>query len=341
MAAKSKSIIGYDPHYQVQEVIGKGAMGEVMLCHDEYLDRPLVIKRMQLSLLNSREMQERFQREVLVLSHLRHPNIVDIYGFWLREGQLHLSMEFVNGWTLRQLMDQVPRPPLWVTLVVLWEALVALEYAHADYAHRHIGPVIHRDIKPTNMMIGFNGRLKLLDFGISKPRQSSEITQPGTQIGTIAYMSPEQVHEDAVTPATDIFSMGVIALEMLGGKHPFRAANALQTCRNVLEQDPDWSRYFSGVPASLGLLLRQMLRKDPARRPTAQQALEALQPVLDGLPRDPCALMGNYILHVRHPEEVPPPPEPRLAARVTPGWLYALVGVLAGFVAGLVAARFG
>jgi len=336
MAAKPKKLEAINPPFEVTGIIGQGSMGEVLLCHDPYLDRMLVVKRMQLSLLESTEMRDRFAREVQVLAYLKHPNIVDIYGYWTSENMLHLSMEFINGWTLRQLLDQTPQPPLWVTLGILWDTLNALAYAHAKYAHKSIGQVTHRDLKPTNMMIGFNGRVTLLDFGISRvSRDGKDITQAGTQVGTVAYMSPEQVNEESVTTSTDIFSLGIIFWEMLSGQHPFRASNAVATYRNIIELEPDVRKLPSHLPKDLVNLLKGMLSKDSDRRPTAQQALDQLGKILAGHPRDLSPYLGHYILHTRKPDNYPPAPEPPVVSLQGPPWFLLAAGVAAGFAIGL------
>jgi len=341
MASKPKKLDAINPPLEVTGVIGQGSMGEVLLCHDPYLDRMLVVKRMHLNLLESTEMRDRFAREVQVLAYLKHPNIVDIYGYWTSEGMLHLSMEFINGWTLRQLLDQTPQPPLWVTLGILWDALDALAYAHAKYAHKRIGPVTHRDLKPTNMMFGFNGRISLLDFGISRvSREGKDITQAGTQVGTVAYMSPEQVNEEVVSTPSDIFSLGVILWEMLSGQHPFRASNAVATYRNIIELQPDVRKLPSNLPKELVQLVQSMLIKDAEKRINAQQALDLLGRILAGHPRDLSPYLSHFILHTRKPENYPPPPEPPQISLQGHPWYLLLAGIAASVSVGLLLGHF-
>jgi len=343
MATKPKKLLSYQPEYEVTDTIGKGAMGEVLLCHDPYLDRAVAVKRMQLSFLQSEKMRQRFEREVLVLSYLQHPSIVEIFGFWSSsDGMLNLSMEFVNGWTLRQILDKDPQPPLWVSLALLWNTLEALSYAHAEYAHHKIGPVTHRDMKPTNIMVGFNGRLKLLDFGISRPDlpvEDQELTQEGTQVGTIAYMSPEQAQSQRITTATDIFSLGVITWEMLSGKHPFRHSNAMRTTTNIVSLQLSESGLPDTVPRYVKQIVLRMLEKDSRKRASAEELLPMMQAAMEGLPRDLSPYLGQYVLHIRKPENVPPPPnlKPKYASR--PLWQIIAAGCTAGFLFGLLVGK--
>jgi serine/threonine-protein kinase len=338
MAPKQKRIQSINPPLEWVHSVGKGAMGEVNLYHDPFLDRTVVVKQMNSDMLDSPEMIKRFEREVQVLSCLKHPNIVDIYGFWMAETKLYLSMEFINGWTLRQLLEAEKRPPHWVCMAILWDMLTGLEYAHATYAHKDIGPIAHRDIKPANIMIGFNGRLRLLDFGISKPQQSKDLTNPGTQIGTIAYMSPEQIQEAAaISTKTDIFSAGIIFWELLTGKHPFRGPNAMSTCQAIVNKDLDWKLLPYELDPKIKYLLQGMLQKDPKKRFSAQQALETLEQPMQSLPRNPNALVGHYLLHIRKPESVLPPSPPNLPKFRKPisTWLFTASGCLVCLAAGM------
>ena len=354
MAGKSKLLGGYQPEYEYVDLIGKGSMGSVSLYHDPYLDRALVIKTMHRELLNAPMMYQRFTREVQILSYLNHPNIVDVYGFWFKDDMVHLSMEHVNGWNLRQVIEANPNPPVWVACGILWQVIAALEYAHGTYAHKHLGPIMHRDLKPSNIVLGFNGRLKVLDFGISKGFQSNlnadlmspsnamdrdpglDLTQEGAAMGTAAYMSPEQAQALDLTPATDIFSIGTMTWEMLTGKHPFRANNEIASMQNIVHKELNTKEFPSTVPPFLRNLVFRMLSKDPKERPTAQECLKTLDENLTSYSRNWEPNLGHYLLHVRKPEKHPPPPEPLLqrAAAKLP-WQAIAAGCAAGFVVGI------
>jgi serine/threonine protein kinase len=311
--------------YDVQDCIGKGSMGEIWLCHDSSLDRMIVVKRMQLALRGYEDLVQRFNREVQVLAAMNHPNIVNVYGYWMEKGQLNLSMEFVNGWNLRQILDRTPVPPVWVTGAVLRETLDALMHVHAK-------GFVHRDLKPGNIMVDFAGRSKLLDFGIARV-VSQEMTLPGTVIGTTAYMSPEQVRGLSATPQSDLFSLGIIAFEMLTGRHPFRGENVDDTSSNILNTRVGPAQFPAEVPAGLRNWVCTLLSKEPSKRPgSAHQAMLALDSVLEGLPRELTVPLAQWLRAVR--KELPSPPPPLWRHTLPPvAWLGGAAG--AGLVLGL------
>lgn len=357
MAAKQKKIDAINPPYEVIQELGSGAMGDVLLCRDPYLDRPFAVKRLRMELLNSREALGRFSREVHILSQLRHPNIAHVYGYWETEGVRYVSMEFVAGWSLKKFLEQnlegkKRKPfPEWAVLSILWDILSALAYAHADYAHKGLGRIVHRDIKPANIMVGYNGRITLLDFGISKPRYGEE-SQYRTEnmegsIGTIAYMSPEQISpqnyvqdgypDQAVTPASDIFSLGILLCEMLTAKHPVLGPNAIATCHNIVHK-PVTAKDLQGVDPFLRTCILRMVDRDPSKRPSAEALKRMLAPMYQKYPRDLSPYLGNLLLHLRKPQEVLPPPTPQaeFRPRLPIKWLAMAIsaGALIGFLVG-------
>lgn len=319
MASGKRKLDAISPPLEFVKKVGEGGMGEVSLYHDTSLDRPVIVKSMRLDRMDSASLLQRFEREVLVLAQLNHPNIVNIFGYWKAQEELYLSMEFVNGWTLRQMLTAERIPPYWVTLAISWQSLQALAYAHAPYAHSGIGAVVHRDIKPANIMIGFHGRVKLLDFGISRFQngrihellhgRSQDITHANETLGTVVYMSPEQAMGDSVGPAADLFSFGTILWEMITGVHPFRADNAVATAHQIIHKDLS-IKDLSSAPKALAHLTISLLQKDPALRPTAEEALAKLDSMMADLPRDVTPLLGHHLLHLRKPDSTPPVPEP-------------------------------
>lgn len=340
MATKLKKIAALNPPLEVIDSIGKGAMGEVLLCHDPYLDRPLAVKMMQTEFLASHEMRARFAREVQVLSQLKHPNIVDVYGYWEDAGNLYLSMEFLNGWSLRQLLDKAlkvqkqERIPLWATLAIIGDVLSGLAHAHADYAHKDLGPVTHRDIKPANIIVGFNGRVTLLDFGISRPSETNQQLTVA-QTGTVAYMSPEQVQEQKVSTASDIFSTGTLFWELITGKNPFLGPNAIATCNNILQIQPDLKSIPHSVDPIITQVLLKMLDKNPKKRPSAEEVQSMLEPVYLHWPRNLAPYLGGYVHHVRKPDRILPPTLPKVSIKPA-GFTKWLAGATAiGLVVGL------
>lgn len=310
----------------MQDCIGQGSMGEIWLCHDPSLDRMLVVKRMQLALRGYEDLVQRFNREVQILAAMNHPNIVQVYGYWIEKGQLNLSMEFVNGWSLRQVLDKSPKLPVWVACSVLWGCLNAL-------VHVHSRRFVHRDLKPGNMMIDFAGQIKLLDFGIARI-ENQEITIPGTVIGTAAYMSPEQVRGESATELSDIFSLGIIAFEMLTGKHPFKGDSVEITSKNILGKNIYASSFPEEIPNELRRLICRMLAKEPAKRVgTSYSCLIKLDFVMNGLPRELLQPLSAWLRSVR--KEMPLPAPPIWKKNVPPlAWLASAAGI--GLVAGFI-----
>ena len=357
MASKQKKISAANPPLDVIQEIGSGAMGDVILCHDPYLDRPVAVKRMQVNLLESQDAILRFSREVQILSQMRHPNIAQVFAYWESEGVRYLAMEFINGWSLKQILDahkegKQRKPfPEWAVLAILWDIVSALAYAHADYAHKSLGRITHRDIKPANIMVGFNGRVTLLDFGISKPRHIEtsmyNTMDLNASMGTIAYMSPEQVSPHAVsrgeyqvndiTPASDIFSLGIILWEMLTGKHPVIGPNPIATASNIMQKQFE-ERELKGVDPLLKSVLLRMLERAPAKRPTAEELKSLLSPLYQKYPRDLSPYLGNFVHFVRKPDSVLPPPTPKSEVRVKtpvkPIAIAAAIALIVGFIVG-------
>jgi serine/threonine-protein kinase len=252
----------------------------------------LVVKRMQLALRGYEDLVQRFNREVQVLAAMNHQNIVQVYGYWMEKGQLNLSMEFINGWSLRQILDKANIFPVWVACSILWEVLSAL-------VHVHYNRFVHRDLKPGNIMVNFAGQAKLLDFGIARI-ENQEITIPGTVIGTTAYMSPEQVRGDTATELSDIFSLGIIAYEMLAGKHPFREDTVEKTSKNILNKSVSMQDFPKEVPSALRRLVGAMLSKDSSKRAgSAYNCLMKLDSIMAGLPRELSHPLSSWLRSVR------------------------------------------
>ena len=296
---KPSKIGGYTP---TQE-LGSGAMGKLWLCHDKSLDRMVVVKQMQQDIEDSDTNVRRFMQEGNILAHLNHPAITKPYALWKeKDGKLSLSMEFVHGLTLRQILDKVNRPPLWIVYAILHEILSALGEAHRK-------GIVHRDLKPANIMIDNDGRIHLLDFGIahtesplsfSKDEESGRLTQTGAILGTVTYMSPEQTIGEEATPSSDLFAVGIIACEMLLGKNLFRGTSFSDTVQRIQKLKVTEKAFPNEIPSRLKKLIVKLLNKDPRKRPlTAFDAAEQLSLVMRNLPRDMVPYTASWIYAIK------------------------------------------
>ncbi|MCF0222871.1 MAG: serine/threonine protein kinase [Fibrobacter sp.] len=279
---KNSKIGGYTP---TQE-LSSGAMGNLWLCHDPSLDRMVVVKQVLDSLEERDDVVKRFMREGNILAHLNHPAIIQPHALWKeKDGKLSLSMEFVHGVTLRQVLDCCSQPPLWVVMNILYEVLNALGHAHRN-------GVVHRDLKPANIMIDKDGRIRLLDFGIARTEMSlknieESLTMTGAILGTVTYMSPEQTLGEEATGASDLFAVGVIALEMLLGENIFRGENFSDTIKRVQKLKVTQKAFDKNVPVKLRKLVLRLLAKKPKNRPvSANDAADELALFMKDLPRD-------------------------------------------------------
>ena len=288
--ALPKRIGGYTP----TQMLGHGAMGNVWLCHDESLDRMVIVKQMVPKLLDQDSFIYRFQQAATILAHLNHPAIVVPYALWKEaDGQLSLSMEFVMGKNLREILDVCKRPPVWVVMAILHEIFLALSAVHR-------AGIVHRDLKPANMMIDRDGRIRLLDFGVAHVDKRYEddmtLTMAGSQIGTGAYMSPEQTVGDEATPASDLFSMGIIASEMLLGENVFRGQSLNETFQNIRRMVIGKKAFPPDTPKELVKLIMRLLEKKPSKRPlSAADAAAELSRIMRIYPRDLTPYLADWV----------------------------------------------
>ena len=251
--------------FRIERELGRGAVGVVYLAHDTKLDRSVAIKSLPAEVMDNPLVRKRWKREARLLASLNHPNIATIYEeLEEAEGVGYLILEYVPGQTLA---ERIAREPF-----KLEEALkIALQIAEAvAAAHEH--DVIHRDLKPGNIKITPEGKVKVLDFGLAKAvggeasDQKSTTTEPGRVIGTPVYMSPEQARGKPTDKRSDIWSFGCVLYEMLTGKVPFEGETVSDTLASILEHDPDWQALPQTTPANIQVLVRRCLEKDPYRR---------------------------------------------------------------------------
>ncbi len=264
-------------HYRLGDLLGQGGMGDVYRAVDTRLDRPVAIKFLARRLVSDPDAKSRFIREAKAASALDHPNICTIHDVGeTDEGELYLVMALYDGDTLQRRLKQeaftVER-----TVHIVRQVAQALKRAHA-------AGIVHRDIKPANVMVGDDDDVRLLDFGLAKLQTGESLTATGTTLGTAAYMSPEQASGHEVTPASDVWSLGVMAYEMLAGQPPFRASNSLALLNLILTTEPpplaDLGR---GIPPALAATIQRAMEKEPARRyADASEFLDALEGATGG-----------------------------------------------------------
>ena len=251
--------------FRIEQELGRGAMGVVYLAHDTKLDRPVAIKSLPAELMENTTARTRFAREARVLASLNHPNIATIYEeLQEAEGVGYLVLEYVPGQTLAERVAGARLKPQ--------EALSIAQQIAEAVAAAHEHEVIHRDLKPGNIKITPEGRIKVLDFGLAKAfgggavDQQSTVTEPGRVIGTPAYMCPEQARGLETDKRCDIWSFGCVLYEMLTGKVPFEGETVSDTLAGILDREPDWHALPQATPANIRILLRRCLEKNPHRR---------------------------------------------------------------------------
>jgi tetratricopeptide (TPR) repeat protein/predicted Ser/Thr protein kinase len=249
-----KTIAGYT----IEETLGEGGMGVVYRAVDPTLDRRLALKVIRRATLSA-AAKERFLREARAASRLNHPNIVTVYAAGEEDGYPYLAMEFVEGRTLRGVIDEGPIP--W-DQAVQWTAQI-LDALH----HLHAAGIVHRDLKPENIMVTADGVAKLMDFGVAHVSQSETLTQEGAIVGTVYYMSPEQATGKKADPRSDVFSMAAVFHEMLTGQFPFPGEHPMSVMYSITNVPPKrLGEYSIDVPADLQAVLDKAMEKNRESR---------------------------------------------------------------------------
>jgi eukaryotic-like serine/threonine-protein kinase len=259
-------------HYRVVERLGRGAMGLVYKAQDLRLDRPVAIKLISKEIALNLEQRTRFEREARTASLLDHTNICTIHEFGeTPEGELFIVMGFCPGENLRIRLERGPLP--------LKEAVSIAQQVAQGLAKAHSLGVIHRDIKPANIMLLPDGEVKIVDFGLAKLPRDVGLTNTGGVVGTVPYMSPEQLRGDPLDRRTDIWSWGVTFYEMLAGDRPFESNTEATIMRAIMDLDPpSLTARRPDVPLALDQLVQQTLKKDQTQRPdNAGELIEVLR----------------------------------------------------------------
>ncbi|HEV2063275.1 MAG TPA: tetratricopeptide repeat protein, partial [Thermoanaerobaculia bacterium] len=258
-------------HYRILDHLGSGGMGEVYLAEDPRLSRRVALKLLPAEFTREHDRVRRFEVEARAASALNHPGIVTIHEIGEAEGSHFIVTEYIEGETLREQMVAAP--------MALRDALEVATQVAAALAAAHAAGIVHRDVKPENIMVRPDGYVKVLDFGLAKltepeaPREDAETwpaasrTQPGLVLGTVAYMSPEQARGLALDARTDIFSLGVVLYEMIAGRSPFAGPTVSDVIAAILERDPPpLARYTEQLPGELERIVTRALAKDREER---------------------------------------------------------------------------
>jgi serine/threonine-protein kinase len=257
--------------YEIHGELGRGGMAAVYLARELALDRKVAIKVMFPAMIYGEGMVERFKREARTAAHLSHPNIIPVYAVREAEGLLFFVMKLVEGTPLDSIMRELGKLP-----IPMVEAILAQTGGAFGYAHRR--GVVHRDIKPSNILIDDEGWAVVTDFGIAKVQESEGLTQTGVSVGTPAYMSPEQCMGGAITGASDQYSLGVVAYEMLAGRPPFQGPSMMALLYGHFhEAVPPLELFRPDCPEAIRAAVLRMLEKDPAARwPSVEDAIAAM-----------------------------------------------------------------
>ena len=256
-------------NYAVRALIGRGSMGAVYLAKDVALGRNLALKVMQGSPARNPEMVRRFQLEAQTAAPLEHPNIVSIYEAGMRDNVPYVAMEYIEGEPLDQFLRRTGPRLQWQNALHIGEQVAkALDCAHK-------AGIIHRDIKPANILIDRRGRVRLTDFGIANAGHLRGVSASRADfVGTPEYMSPEQCEGSLeLTPASDLFALGIMLYQMLAGKTPFEGDSPLALVKSITTVEPPrLNRVVPEIPDDVARLVALLLEKDPGKRPEKRHA---------------------------------------------------------------------
>ncbi|WP_042356289.1 Stk1 family PASTA domain-containing Ser/Thr kinase [Bacillus rubiinfantis] len=262
--------------YKINSIIGGGGMANVYLAHDMILDRDVAVKMLRLDFANDEEFIRRFHREAQSATSLTHPNIVNIYDVGEENELYYIVMEYVDGQTLKQYIQQ--NSPLRVE-----EAVDIMKQLTSAISHAHHNHIIHRDIKPHNILIDRAGNVKITDFGIAVALSATAITQTNSVLGSVHYLSPEQARGGMANRKSDIYSLGIVMFELLTGRLPFSGESAVSIALKHLQSEtPSVRRWNPNIPQSVENIVLKATAKDPFHRyDNADEMEEDLETALD------------------------------------------------------------
>ena len=257
MLSKGQKI---NDRYEIIKTIGEGGMANVYLANDTILDRKVAIKVLRGDLSNDEKFIRRFKREALSVSNLSHPNIVEVYDVGEEDGNYYIVMEYIEGKTLKQLLQKRGALTLNEVIDIMTQLTDGLAHAHEAY-------IIHRDIKPQNIMIVDNGLVKITDFGIAMALNSTQLTQTNSVMGSVHYLPPEQANGKGSTVKSDIYSLGILMYELLTGSVPFKGDTAVEIAlKHMKEKIPSIRKQNPTIPQSVENIVLKATAKNPKNR---------------------------------------------------------------------------
>lgn len=262
--------------YQIIRLIGEGGMANVYLAHDIILDRMVAVKILRGDLADDEKFVRRFQREAIAASSLTHPNIVGMYDVGEDNGDYFIVMEYINGKTLKSLIKKRGALTLPEVMDIMMQLLDGIKCAHDSY-------IIHRDIKPQNVLILDDGTVKITDFGIATALNNNELTQTNSVMGSVHYLPPEQANGGSTTVKSDIYSLGILMYELLTGKLPFKGENAVEIAiKQMREEIPSVCLINPEIPQSIENVILKACAKNPKNRYDSVAEMQAdLKTALD------------------------------------------------------------
>jgi serine/threonine-protein kinase len=262
--------------YKILDMIGGGGMANVYLAHDMILDRNVAVKMLRLDLTNDEEFIRRFHREAQSATSLTHPNIVNIYDVGEEDDIYYIVMEHVDGQTLKQYIQQY-------SPISVEEAIGIMRQLTSAIAHAHQNNIVHRDIKPHNILVDRDGKVKITDFGIAMALSATSITQTNSVLGSVHYLSPEQARGGMANKKSDIYSLGIVFFELLTGRLPFSGESAVSIALKHLQSEtPSVRRWNPDIPQSVENIVLKATAKDPFHRYNSVEEMdEDLRTALD------------------------------------------------------------
>jgi serine/threonine-protein kinase len=307
--------------YRLEAKLGSGGMSTVYLARDETLDRPVAVKVMHREMSEQEDQLQRFRQEARAVAKLTHPNVVAVIDAGEDGGHPYIVFEYVKGETLKQRIARVGALDTQEAIAYAIEVARGLSVAHARN-------MVHRDIKPQNVLIDEEGRAKLTDFGISRQLEQDGVTATGRVLGTTDYVAPEQAMGKGVDPRSDIYSLGVVLYEMLIGQVPFHADSQVGVAmKHVNEELPDVQRRRPEASAAVALVVERATAKDPGERyQTTAEMIDDLETALEV----EAARAGSTTGEATSVLDAVPPPQRKLSGRARWSWAAIVLLLLVG-----------